>query len=214
LIDDLNQAIAPLNAPANDIARSLPRGFRRAQPAFTSNAAAVSASLTRIALRSRAFVPLRLVQRSLASAGIPASSLRGFMTARVEDLTIKLNDAVERGKMLLEAKDHWMDRALCAEQERDNFVRAVEDTAHELGCAPDREAIFLAIARLKQERDEAYERLKPFAKINPVEIAFSKSEKSFRIDYDASFQDQLSFRHFRAARDLLRQIASGPEKKK
>ena len=113
--------------------------------------------------------------------------LRGFMTARVEDLTTKLNDVVERSKMLLEAKDHWMDRALCAEQERDNLVRAVEDTAGELGCAPDREAIFFAIARLKQERDEAYERLKPFAKIDPVEIAFSKSEKSFRIDYDASF---------------------------
>jgi hypothetical protein len=136
------------------------------------------------------------------------------MTAKVDDLKIKLNDAVEHGKMLLAAKNHWMDRALCAEQERNNFVRAVVATARELGCAPDREAISLAIASLKQERDEAYERLKPFAKINPVEIAFSKSEKSFRIDYDAAFQDQLAFRHFRAARDLVRQFASGPEKKK
>ncbi|MCP1998855.1 hypothetical protein [Nitrobacter winogradskyi] len=138
--------------------------------------------------------------------------LRGFMTAKVEDLKIKLNDAVEQGKMLLAAKNHWMDRALCAEQERENVFRVVEDTARELGCDPDKEAIVSAIARLKQERDEAYERLKPFAKINPVEIAFSKSEKMFRIDYDAAFQDQLAFRHFRAARDIIRQLTSGPEK--
>ncbi len=42
--------------------------------------------------------------------------------SRVKVFEVELNGAIERSKMLLDAKIHWMDRALRAEQERDEAV--------------------------------------------------------------------------------------------
>jgi hypothetical protein len=98
--------------------------------------------------------------------------------SRVKVFEVELNGTIERSKMLLDAKNHWMDRALRAEQ----------------------------------ERDEAYERLKPFAKAGEL---FQPRAPG---DYDqciyapaAGPEYNLTGDHLRAARDLVRRLA-GPEK--
>ena len=96
-------------------------------------------------------------------------------------------------------------RATRAEQERDTLSRLMEDTASELGCASDNEAILEAIDRLKQERDEALERLKPLAR------DFEMNDCDDRADDDAM---EVSIKDLRAASDCVRRLASGPDKEK
>jgi hypothetical protein len=63
---------------------------------------------------------------------------RDAMQARVGVFEVDLNGTIERSKTLLDAKNHWMDRALRAEQERDE---AYELAAKAIDVEFDRQRI-------------------------------------------------------------------------
>jgi hypothetical protein len=91
-------------------------------------------------------------------------------------------------------------RATRAERERDTLSRVMEDTARELGCASDNEVILESIARLGQERDEAYERA-------------AKVAEEWRPDGAGICIPRISpFDHKTGIAAAIRQLASGPDK--
>ena len=63
-----------------------------------------------------------------------------------------------------------------------------------------------AESELSTLRARVREVVGPFGKIDPFETAFSKHGKIFRLDYNASVLDQLTFEHFRAARQLMEDL--------
>jgi hypothetical protein len=74
----------------------------------------------------------------------------GNMEHNARVIMAERDEAIQRG-------NDWCDQARKLRDERDHARKAVElvigDTAAELGCAPDNEAILKAIAALKAERD-------------------------------------------------------------
>src|SRR6185312_7071656 len=70
---------------------------------------------------------------------------RNHIRAQVEDM-----DTLAAALAAKDAEiDSWRKRALQFADERDNADRVIEDTAAELGCEPDNEAILVAIDELK-----------------------------------------------------------------
>lgn len=66
--------------------------------------------------------------------------------------------------------------------------------------------VLAAESELSTLRARVREVVGPFGKIDPFETAFSKQGKIFRLDYNASLLDQLTFEHFRAARQLMEEV--------
>lgn len=98
------------------------------------------------------------IKRLIAGTnGIPAFAPHN---ATLRALLAERDEAIQRG-------NDWCDQARRARAKRDHARKAVEmvigDTAAELGCAPDNEAILKAIAALKAERDRLREALQKIA---------------------------------------------------
>lgn len=118
-------------------------------------------------------VPVTVWKIDLATMAEAAAKLDALQ-ARVKELEAQLAVAdatllrLNSGKELqdlMRLNNELESRALRAEQERDELqlrfdklTSLVGGIVIELGCAADSEAVFEAIARLRQERDEAYER--------------------------------------------------------
>ena len=93
------------------------------------------------------------------------SAVREAMNAYAVEETRWQGDVTRRA--LWVERDAAIARAERAEAERDEARKAIEaalsDTATELGCAPDNEAILAAIAALKAERDRLLEAMEKIA---------------------------------------------------
>jgi hypothetical protein len=86
----------------------------------------------------------------------------------------------------------------------DALVKTLEAQVDEAlrSCLAEREGRLKAESELSTLRARVREVVGPFSKIDPFEVAFSKHGKIFRLDYNASLLDQLTFEHLRAARQL------------
>lgn len=143
---------------------------------------------------------------------IEAATALDELQARVMELIGLLSVSEDLRRQVKDVAEQWQARATRAEQERDTLSGVIDDTVNELGCANDNEAILEAIAKLRQERDEALERLKPFASGADALWPSLPDEFEVIVRIDATPLFSLKAGEVRAARDLVRRLAAGTEK--
>jgi hypothetical protein len=116
------------------------------------------------------------------------------------------NDLCSKAADLLESQANAL-REMDAD--RDNSNRLLDECRHERNvlqkiCAERADALSAAESErdtLRARLKEAEKVIEPFAKIHPFQMSFSKRDGMvYCVDYKASFDDQLAFAHFEAAR--------------